>query len=200
MSNVKTRPRILGLMSTKKCGIMDYMEYSTGLIINSIGLIYILVASYWDYRYKKIPNKFNFPIILTGPIINYYLHGMVGLKISIFGLLLGLGLLFIPFALGGVGAGDVKLLSGIGALKGAHFVFWVFLIFSMIYFVISIVYLLVKGQLFRIIKNMVMSIYTRTPATGTIYDKSGSVSFPIGVVISLGCLVTEYVFRFYFFN
>ncbi|MCK5687417.1 prepilin peptidase [bacterium] len=199
MSNVKTRP-LSTMTITKKCGIINYMEYSTGILVNSIGLIYIMIASYWDYRYKKIPNKLNFPIIIAGVVINYYLHGMVGLKLSVFGLLLGLGLLFVPFALGGVGAGDVKLLAGIGALKGPHFVFWVFLIFSLIYFVISIVYLLVRGQLVKIIKNMIMSIYTRTPATGTIYDKSGSVSFPIGVVISLGCLVTEYVFRFHFFK
>jgi prepilin peptidase CpaA len=36
-------------------------------------------------------------------------------------------LLVIPFALGGIGAGDVKLLGIIGALKGPDFVFIAFL-------------------------------------------------------------------------
>jgi len=40
------------------------------------------------------------------------------------GMLVGLLILIIPFALGGIGAGDVKLLGFIGALKGVTFVIY----------------------------------------------------------------------------
>lgn len=171
------------------------MEYSTSPVVNIAGLIYIIVASYWDFRYKKIPNKLNFPVILAGPVINACYFGIEGLKLSIYGFFLAVALLLIPFALGGVGAGDVKLLAGIGSLKGPKFAVWVFLIFSLLYFLVSVSYLLFRGKLYRIVKDMIVSVYTRTPLTGTIYDKTGSVSFPVGIIISLACVVTEIIFR-----
>ena len=44
------------------------------------------------------------------------------------GLLIGFALLFIPFALGGIGAGDLKLLMALGAFIGPYAIFWVTLL------------------------------------------------------------------------
>lgn len=44
--------------------------------------------------------------------------GPAGAKMSALGLVVGLGLLFIPWMLGGIGGGDVKLLAALGAWLG----------------------------------------------------------------------------------
>jgi prepilin peptidase CpaA len=41
------------------------------------------------------------------------------------GLLLGFILLFLPFALGGIGAGDIKLLMALGAFLGVKAILWI---------------------------------------------------------------------------
>ena len=51
----------------------------------------------------------------------------LGLSISIAGLVIGMALLYLPYAAGGMGAGDVKFLGAIGAIKGPWFVFITFL-------------------------------------------------------------------------
>lgn len=167
------------------------------LILNTLTFIYIFIAAFWDYKYKKIPNKLNFPVIIMALVLNFSFFGVTGLKLSIFGFVIGLFILLIPFALGGVGAGDVKFLAGIGALKGHNFVIWDFLIFSIIYFFVSIIYLFTQKELIKKVKAMVVSIYTKTPITGTIYDKNGSVSFPIGIIIAIGTILTEIFLKYY---
>jgi Flp pilus assembly protein, protease CpaA len=60
--------------------------------------------------------------------------------ISLLGFLSGLVILIIPFALKGIGAGDVKLLALIGAIKGSTFAFntaiYMFVIGGVIAFII----------------------------------------------------------------
>ena len=45
---------------------------------------------------------------------------MTGLTDSLLGCTVGLGLLLIPYAIGGMGAGDVKLFAGVGAWVGCE--------------------------------------------------------------------------------
>lgn len=88
-----------------------------------VGLL--LAAVYFDITSKKIPNKITMPAILIGIIWSTVNSGLNGFLFSIFGFLLGLAVFFIPYMSGGIGAGDVKLMAAIGALKG-----WKFTLFS----------------------------------------------------------------------
>jgi len=64
------------------------------------------------------------PALLFALVYNAYYGGWVGLGQSLLGLLVGLLILILPFAKGGIGAGDVKLLGVIGAFKGVQFVLY----------------------------------------------------------------------------
>ncbi len=75
-------------------------------------------AVYTDVKYGIIPNKLTFPAMAAALAIHGLLEGWTGFGYSAQGSALGLGLLLIPFLLGGMGAGDVKLLGSLGALIG----------------------------------------------------------------------------------
>lgn len=84
----------------------------------------LLVCMITDFKEHKIYNLVLLPTFLFGVGYNILIAGWPGLLQSLLGLLVGLAILFIPFALGGMGAGDVKLLAVVGAVKGSLFVFY----------------------------------------------------------------------------
>jgi prepilin peptidase CpaA len=73
-----------------------------------------------DLRYQRIPNVVTLPTMLLALSYHTLTSGWTGLMISMTGLLLGMALLFIPYIMGGMGAGDVKMLGAMGALAGPH--------------------------------------------------------------------------------
>lgn len=76
------------------------------------------LASGWDIRTRRIPNALTlgFPVIAL--LLHLSMDGGAGGLSTVSGWALGL-VLFLPmFALGGMGAGDVKLLAAFGAWLG----------------------------------------------------------------------------------
>lgn len=83
-------------------------------------LIVLVIAMYTDLRSSRIPNLLTFTTMAIGPIVHAYLAGSQGILFSLEGLGTGLGLFLLPYASGGVGAGDVKLMGAVGALVGPY--------------------------------------------------------------------------------
>jgi len=75
----------------------------------------LVVAAVIDGYKLKVPNWITFPMILSGWVFSYVTYGWAGLGWSLGGTAIGLGLLMPAYAIGGMGAGDVKLLAGVGA-------------------------------------------------------------------------------------
>lgn len=90
------------------------------LVMISILLICLLT----DLKNRKIYNVVLLPGFLLSITVHTVMSGWAGLGTSLLGALIGILILFIPFAMGGMGAGDVKLLGLIGAWKGSMFVFY----------------------------------------------------------------------------
>src|SRR5687767_4094608 len=82
----------------------------------------LLYAVFTDLRVRRISNKLTYPIMLLGLLGNLALSGWPGVQHASLGWLAGLGIMLIPFLLGAMGAGDVKLVAAIGAVKGPEFV------------------------------------------------------------------------------
>jgi prepilin peptidase CpaA len=76
------------------------------------------VACVTDIRRRRIPNLLVLTGLLLGALLNFRAAGLEGLGASLAGAALGLALLLPFYALGGMGAGDVKLLAALGALLG----------------------------------------------------------------------------------
>jgi prepilin peptidase CpaA len=80
--------------------------------------ITLVVAAVIDGLKLKVPNWITFPMIVSGWIYSATLSpyaGWEGLWLSLIGTAVGLALLLPAYAVGGMGAGDVKLLAGVGA-------------------------------------------------------------------------------------
>jgi prepilin peptidase CpaA len=76
-----------------------------------------LAASAWDVRTRRIPNALVFGAAIAG-VLWAVAEGPAAMLSSVLGWLVGLAVFFPLFALGGLGAGDVKLLAAFGAWLG----------------------------------------------------------------------------------
>lgn len=84
-----------------------------------------LVAVAWDVATRRIPNLLTFGAALVALIAHAYICGWNGLGMAAAGWAAGVALFFPVFALGGMGAGDVKLLGAVGAWLGPVAAVWV---------------------------------------------------------------------------
>ena len=86
----------------------------------------LIWASVCDIRTHRIPNS----LVLLGLALGLAGHGWrggaPGLLLSLEGIAVA-GAALLPYALGGLGAGDVKLLGAVGALMGPLFLLWTLL-------------------------------------------------------------------------
>lgn len=83
-------------------------------------LLTIAVTS--DLRTYRISNKVTFGFTLFGLVSNLIADGARGMLFSVQGLMLPIVSLMLLYIMRAVGAGDVKLLSAIGAFMGSGFV------------------------------------------------------------------------------
>ena len=155
----------------------------------------LVAAALYDLRFQKIPNILTFPSILIALVYNCATGGFEGLLLSIAGLALGVALLIVPYLIGGMGAGDVKLLGAVGAVLGPKAVFNAFLLTAIIGGIYSILLLLFqykysKSLLVRYATMFKTFTFTRQfiyiPAT-TNQDKP---KLCYGIAIALGALWT----------
>lgn len=90
-------------------------------------MLILLLAVVSDLRSRKIPNRLTFPAVLAGILYHAGVGGWRGLLFSLEGMLLGLALLGVFYLLGGMGAGDVKLMAAVGSFLGPKDIFVAFI-------------------------------------------------------------------------
>ena len=88
--------------------------------------VYFTLACTTDTFKSKIPNLLNACLLIAGIVLGIMALGMHGFLLSLSGLGLGIGLLLLPYLMGGMGAGDVKALGALGALTGPYDLLHVF--------------------------------------------------------------------------
>lgn len=160
--------------------------------------IVLIISVYTDLRYKKIYNWLLIPATLLALAFHLYQGGTGQLWWAVKGLLLGIGLLFIPFALGGMGAGDVKLLGFVGACGGPGFAWLAFLAAALAGGIIALVVLLINGRLLSTLKAVGLTFLSFVGAAPRVnilgsLESQNSLAFPYGVAITAGTLVAYLV-------
>ena len=128
----------------------------------------MIVAAVIDGWMLKVPNKLTFPLIFMGwalGILNSF-HlvsdsGVGTIGGSLLATVIGFALIFPVYAIGGMGAGDVKMQMGFGAWVGAYYPFvdaqWIvlysFLAAAVIGGVIAFFMIIARGQIKQNLQN-----------------------------------------------
>ncbi|MGR3765925.1 A24 family peptidase [Rossellomorea sp. NS-SX7] len=161
------------------------------ILIYCILCLALLISLITDIKSRKILNVVTFPAILSGLIFYSITQGWDGFFFSSLGLLAGMAALLIPFLLGGMGAGDVKLMGAVGALMGTSFTLQSFVSVALLGGLISVSLIIHHKGLFHSIKSFYLLPALLMETKGKILIKpqmESSITFPYGVPIVLGTL------------
>ena len=93
------------------------------VLVVCLGMLAAAGIDWWKF---KVPNYLTFPLIVSGWLLglanNFGLEaGHGGIGAAFLGTALGLALLLPIYAIGGMGAGDVKMTMGFGSWIGAFY-------------------------------------------------------------------------------
>ena len=155
----------------------------------------VLAAVVCDLRTRRLPNALTFGAAGVALAV----HGAVGgwLELAQAALGWGVGLaLFLPlYALGGMGAGDVKLLGAIGAWLGPMGAVWTGLYGAIAGGVMALVVAIGRGYLRTALRNVGSMLLTwflvgPRPVKGLTLAESGSIRLPYAVPLAAGVLAT----------
>ncbi|PTL39152.1 A24 family peptidase [Alkalicoccus saliphilus] len=164
----------------------------TVVIIAVLGIA-VGVSLITDLSSRRILNIITFPAILLGFILHTASAGLEGFFFSGTGFLVGLGLLLIPFFLGGMGAGDVKLMAAVGALMGTGFVLSVFL-FAGITGGLMALYMIARDRgAFTSAASIIYAVPLLKGTAGSFKafrSRAKKTTLPYGVAIAAGTIIT----------
>jgi prepilin peptidase CpaA len=155
----------------------------------------LIIAAVIDGWKLKVPNWITVPLIVGGWVYSTVYFGWAGLGWSLLGTCVGLALLLPAYAIGGMGAGDVKLLAGVGAWVWSTTTVYAFCVSAVIGGVIAIAMVLWRRSWhhhfyqFWTIADEIMEI--RDPvALSTIAAKrkSSMLLLPYGIPIAIGTI------------
>ena len=156
------------------------------------------LSAFFDLWIRKIPNW----LIVVGLLCGLLLNGFQGgsyLLASILGFLVGILALILPFALGWVGAGDVKYFGVVGALLGVSWLPRVFFYSALVagsiaagYMVTGFARTLWFKELWLDLKTMIVTGGRVFPNPVSARTSEHGVSIPWGVAFAAGTILAYY--------
>jgi prepilin peptidase CpaA len=173
---------------------MEWKNLSKTVLL-SFFFLSLIFSAYTDLSKGKIYNWITYPFIISGFLFRFLSDGMPGLISSLSGAFLGFIFLFVFFLADGVGAGDVKLLSSIGAFGGGIFVLWTLWYSAIIGGFVALFMLILKGRLweglkdtFFLLKNI---LFLSRHKLSLAQEKK--ITVPYGVIIVISTYLTYFM-------
>ncbi|WP_319581736.1 A24 family peptidase [uncultured Pseudodesulfovibrio sp.] len=172
------------------------------ILISIVLGIALVTGSITDIRNQRIYNWLTFPLILAGLATHTVFGGFAGLKFAAAGFAVGFVLMAIPYFFGAMGAGDVKLMAGIGAWLGMDATFLAFLFTCIAGGGYCIVVLLRDPSLFkRVMRNIwnAFSVFIATRKMNFAPSTSGAalprLCYGVAIAIGTAAAMTMFVWQ-----
>lgn len=141
-----------------------------------------ITSAFFDIKFRRVPNWITFGVF-------FFMLGLslITLKLNIIlnclgGFFIGIILLIIPFALGGMGAGDVKLLGAIGSIVGIKGIINIFFYTAFIGLITGLIYFIKRPD------RLKYFLITKQP----LIESDSKQKIPYAVVILIGVLIYIY--------
>ena len=163
-------------------------------LIVTTAAIFIAVCITLDVRTRRIPNLVTGSTMVLGTILNTAYSGGSGLAASLLGVFVPMTILLLPFAMGGIGGGDVKMMGALGALVGPRLALWGLVLGMILGGVIMMFHLARRGRLGEKVRAT-GAMVRAAAATGSVAplhvtsESPGSVALPYSVPLGLGSLM-----------
>ncbi|MBN2477003.1 MAG: prepilin peptidase [Pirellulales bacterium] len=156
----------------------------------------LVVAAVIDGWKLKVPNWITFPMVISGWIYSTAMFGWPGLGWSLLGTAVGLALLLPAYAIGGMGAGDVKLLAGVGAWVWGTTTFYAFCLSAIFGGLIAVAMVVSRKQWRRHrsqfwgILSEILILRDPNQLSAIAAERKGSMMLlPYGIPIAIGTIV-----------
>lgn len=172
------------------------MEFGFWQVTCAILVPGVLLASWIDYAQRRVPNWLNAALLGLGFAAQAWFFGWAGVSTAFLGMLLGFGLLIVPWMMHGMGAGDVKLMAAIGAWMGPMLTLYSFALGAVLGGVAAVVMIMSSGRLAMACANMGV-IMAKLSNRRTMFTEFGSAKsfgstsqlLPYGVPLTGGTLI-----------
>jgi prepilin peptidase CpaA len=182
--------------------MFDIQEISRGIINHWpvwVVTVTLIVAAVIDGLQLKVPNWITFPMIIAGWIYSATCVAgypwWEGLAYSLLGTVVGLSLLLPAYAIGGMGAGDVKLLAGIGAWVWSTNTLYAFALSALIGGVIAVLMVVARRNWFKhqaqfwMICNEILTVKDPDKLAAIAAERKPTMMLlPYGIPIAIGTI------------
>jgi prepilin peptidase CpaA len=171
---------------------MEQIPQSVAWLVSFV----LLEAAVIDGFSLRVPNWLTYHFAIGGLIFAFWKGGCPLLAWSLAGAGVGLMCLLPLYAIGGMGAGDVKLIAGLGAWIGPWFVFWAFVATALVGGLMGLAMMLYSGNwighvlMMETIGREIMTIRDAGElAVRAAERKPRMLLLPYGIPIAVGSIV-----------
>ena len=159
----------------------------TWLTPQGVCLFIVAMGAATDLTSRRIPNGITLPAIAGAFFYHGTLLGWVqGGTYAVSGLAMGGVLLLVPFLMGGMGGGDVKLLGALGAWLGARTVLNVFIYAAWLGAIWAVVIMVRNRTLASVLKTLYSRMVSFHFPGGLENPRSTRATMPYAVAIAAG--------------
>ena len=164
-------------------------------VVEGVVVLIVVVACLSDIVTARVPNALTFTAAALALAFHAFAPQGGGVLVGMTGLLAGLAVFFPLFALGAMGAGDVKLMAAMGAWLGWKTIIFVALYASLAGGVLALIVALRRNYLRQALRNVRMLatywwVEGVKPLPALTLESKHSVRFPYAVAIAAGLAVT----------
>ena len=174
------------------------MQIDQELVYPAAASVCAFIGSIFDVKSRRVPNLLTGPAVLFGLLLHLSLGGWYDLGSSAAAGLI-CGLVFLIFYLaGGMGAGDVKLITAVGCLCGLHYIAFILALTGIAGGVMALGLALFRGRLKETLLNVVALISHHrteglTPHPEINVLNVTTLRLPYALAITAGCALTLYL-------